>query len=190
MASLFEELRSAVDQGNVAETKRLLQLGADKDERFAKECFFHDWMDLEMIRLLAEAGADINALSNDGEWALRNAAEKGDMAAVSYLLSAGADPNLQASGGPAIHTAVCRDNIEIVRLLLEAGADINAQDADQWTCLWWLRSTEKASFLLSKGADPSIPADTMIGCPDQLPEDWDTIPEIVRNLLRAHRLKT
>ena len=83
----------------------------------------------------------------------------------------------------ALHMAVASDNIEVIKLLLEAGADINLQDADAWTCLWWLKSPEAARYLLSRGADPSIPGDC-----GSLPEDWDSLPLAIRDILQQHRL--
>ncbi len=142
-----------------------------------------------MIRLLAAAGADVDAINEDGEWALRNAAWRGDTDAVAYLLSIGANPHQQNTGGTAIHMAVSSDNTEIVRLLLEAGANINAQDGDGWTCLWWTRSLKMAAFLLDHGADPSTPAWQTIGEPGPFPEDFGSIPEAARDLMRTHRLK-
>jgi uncharacterized protein len=192
MESALDNMIDAVEDGNILTVRRLIQEGEClKDPDFPTCAFFNNWTDLEMIQLLAEAGADINAINEAGEWALRNAAEKGDMEAVSYLLSVGANVNLANRGGEtALHYAVSSDNMEVARLLIDAGAEINAQDGDKWTCLWWLRSTEMVSLLLSQGADPSIPADTMIGDPSKLPEDCDRIPQEARNLLRAHRLKT
>ncbi len=142
-----------------------------------------------MIKLLADAGADVNAINEVGEWALRNAAERGDTEAVAYLLSVGADPNVQNIGGTAIHMAVCSDNPGIARLLLQAGANINAQDGDRWTCLWWARSSEMAAFLLDHGADPSIPAWQTTGEPGPFPEEFESIPGAARDLMRTHRLK-
>lgn len=181
----------AVENGDVATTRLLIQQGdCLKDPDFPTCAFFHGWTDLELIKVLVEAGCDINATNDDGEWALWNAAERGDLATVAWLLSAGANPHLQNSGGTAIHSAVCSNKIEVVRLLLEAGADINAQDGDKWTCLWWVRSLEMAAFLLNHGADPSIPAWEFTGEPGPFPEDFESIPNPARDLMRAHRLKS
>jgi len=191
MESALEHLIAAVDEGNFKTVRRLIEEGEClKDPGFSTYPFFNDWTDLAMVQFLAEAGADIDAIDQEGEWALRNAAGKGDMAAVSYLLSAGANPHLQNSNGSAIHSAVCSNKIEVVRLLLEAGADINAQDGDKWTCLWWVRSLEMAAFLLNHGADPSIPAWEFTGEPGPFPEDFESIPNPARDLMRAHRLKS
>lgn len=190
MDSALDKLFGAVEDGDVESARLLIQQGdCLKDPAFATCAFFYDWTELAIIRLLAEAGADINAINDIGEWALRNAAEEGDAEAVTYLLSVGADPLLQNSLGTPIHMAVCSDKTEIVRLLLEAGANINAQDGDKWTCLWWARSFEMAAFLLDHGADPSIPAWETIGQSGPFPEDFESIPDAARDLMRTHRLK-
>ena len=186
----LDRLAAAVRNGDTGTVRQLIQQGdCLKDPEFASRPFFYDWTDLDMIRLLAEAGADINAINEVGEWALRNAAWRGDTKSVAYLLSVGAKSNLTDTGQTAIHMAVCSDNLAVVRLLLESGADLNTTDVDGWTCLWWLKSAAMATFLLNHGANPSIPGWGMIDEPDDLPEDHEEIPVAARVLLRVHRLK-
>lgn len=190
MDSALDRLTAAVHDGDTGTVRQLIQQGdCLKDPEFASRPFFYDWTDLDMIQLLADAGADVNAINEVGEWALRNAAWRGDTKAVAYLLSVGAKSNLTDTGQTAIHMGVCSDNIEVVRLLLDSGADINTTDVDGWTCLWWLKSAAMATFLLNHGADPSIPGWGMIDEPDDLPEDHEEIPVAARDLLRVHRLK-
>ena len=146
--------------------------------------FFFGWTSLEIIQLLAEAGADLNAANDEGEWALYLAAWEGNVEAVVYLLSVGAKANvIDPHTGSALHMAVIADNMEIARLLIEAGVDVNAVDGDRWTCLWWLKSPEMALFLLSWGADPSMSAW------GSLPEDLESHSSAVKDILRAHRVK-
>ena len=98
-------------------------------------------MKVETYRILVEAGADLNTVSGGGTRALAECAGMGDLPGVSYLLSAGAKADLgglPACNGLTLHMAVSSDKIEVVKLLLDAGADINLEDADCWTCLWWL----------------------------------------------------
>ncbi len=185
MDSALDKLIEAVEAGDIKAVRLLIQEGEClKDPEFGTRAFFYDFTEFEIIRLLTEAGAEINAINEVGEWALRNAAWRGDTEAVGYLLSKGAKPNLTDTGQTAIHMGVYSDNIEVVRLLLDAGAEINTQDVDDWTCLFWVKSVEMAAFLLSHGADPSI-ADEIGG----LPEDDKEIPEAAKILLRSHRLK-
>ena len=191
MDSALNKLFAAVENYDIKTARLLIREGEClKDPEFRTCAFFYDFTDLDMIRLLAEAGADINAINDVGEWALRNAAWEGEAEAVAYLLSEGAKPNLTSTGETAIHMGVCSDKIEVVRLLLEAGANINATDVDGWTCLWWLKSTPMATFLLNHGADPAFSDWDIEGFPQHLPENHESIPEAVGDLLRAHRLKS
>lgn len=62
---------------------------------------------------------------------MKNAAARGHLEVVRFLLERGADPNLPEEGiapdGHALHSAVVGGHIEIVRLLLEHGAHPNVE---------------------------------------------------------------
>lgn len=62
---------------------------------------------------------------------LKNAAARGNLEVVRFLLERGADPNLPEEGiapdGHALHSAVVGGHIEIVRLLLKHGAHPNVE---------------------------------------------------------------
>ncbi len=186
MFPLFEQLYDALNDADLAQIRRLLAEGADPNE--TNDVGYgpmHERHDVEIYRLLVEAGGDVNSVSGGGTRALAECASMGDIAGVSYLLSVGAKPDLgdlPACDGLALHMAVAGDKLEIVKLVLEAGADINLQDADGLTCLWWLKSIEIAAFLLRRGADPSISAY------NTLPENHDSIPEAIRKMLLQHRI--
>jgi ankyrin repeat protein len=82
--------------------------------------------DLESAKLLVEAGANVNDATPDGTSVLVVAAHSGQEAVAMYLLDHGADPNAQASGYTALHSAVLRGDRELVRELLAHGANPNA----------------------------------------------------------------
>jgi ankyrin repeat protein len=82
--------------------------------------------DVESARRLIEAGADVNDALADGASALVVAAHSGHGRVAALLLEKGADPNGAAIGYTALHAAVLRSDIELVRVLLAHKADPNA----------------------------------------------------------------
>ena len=95
----------------------------------------------EIIKLLIDAGADINASSYYGNTALTHTH---DLETIKLLLAAGADPNGGKRHSPdsemeamdekdtrpiklPLIEAISSDNLEAIKLLLAAGADPNAQ---------------------------------------------------------------
>ena len=87
---------------------------------------------LASARLLADAGADVDATDAWGVSATVLAAHSGFSDLVEFLLDEGADPDAAGAGFSALHVAVMRRDAGIVRTLLAHGADANAQLAN-WT---------------------------------------------------------
>src|SRR5439155_15079405 len=86
---------------------------------------------LERVReLVGKNPAGVNSFAADGFYPLGLAAFFGHRAVVEFLLTQGADMNLAAQNEQrvtALHAAVARHDVEIVKMLLERGADPNAQ---------------------------------------------------------------
>ena len=89
---------------------------------------------LEIVRMLIEAGADINKLTNDGSTPMRYAAQ-GHPEATKILIDAGADLNISSPLSAAIETPKIRGNARYhpnfclacqacADLLIQAGATI------------------------------------------------------------------
>ena len=80
--------------------------------------------DLERVRALLDAGADIDALDEHGQTALMNAARRGDAQMVELLIQRAAGLNYTAKYRlTALMLAVINRHAQVVRLLVAAGAD-------------------------------------------------------------------
>jgi ankyrin repeat protein len=82
--------------------------------------------DAESARLLIEAGADVNDALPDGSSALIVAAHSGHARVAGILLDKGANVNADSVGYTALHAAVLRSDLALVKGLLAHGANPNA----------------------------------------------------------------
>ncbi|KAJ6485270.1 ankyrin repeat-containing domain protein [Mycena vulgaris] len=111
----------------------------------------------EIVSILLEKGADVNAAGGRYGSSLQAAAAGGHTEIVSILLEKGADVN--AAGGrygSSLQAAADQGHTEIVGILLEKGADINAAGGLYGSSLQAAAAeghTEIVSILLEKGAD-------------------------------------
>jgi ankyrin repeat protein len=81
--------------------------------------------DAESAKLLLKAGADPNDAQPDGISALVLAAHSGHGNVGAVLLDAGADANVMTSGYSALHAAILRSDLDLVKALLAHGANPN-----------------------------------------------------------------
>ncbi|MBN2315462.1 MAG: ankyrin repeat domain-containing protein [Sedimentisphaerales bacterium] len=121
----------------------------------------------DTVRLLLEAGANINAKDDRGQNALhvmldiRNASNNRyrlSKDTLELLLAKGADVNAKDNDGRTpLHLAAESADREIVALLLDKGADINAkEDKSGFTALHYAARLGKrniAELLIARGAD-------------------------------------
>ena len=85
--------------------------------------------DLEQVKHVVTAGADVNWADSIGETALFGASAWGHAAVVRCLLMLGANPNLQNQDGVTpLHWAASHGNVDTIRALVEAGADPTVPD--------------------------------------------------------------
>jgi ankyrin repeat protein len=83
----------------------------------------------EIVKLLLDAGAKINATDSAGSTALHWAADRGQADVVRQLLAARAPVDLETKRGlTPLMLAATSGNAEIVDVLLAAGADPKRQD--------------------------------------------------------------
>ena len=83
--------------------------------------------DIESAKMLIAAGANINATTGIGETALMLAARNDHTDVALFLLDKGADPNIVEAGHTALHFAVARKNLDLVKALIAHKADVNIQ---------------------------------------------------------------
>jgi len=84
--------------------------------------------DVDAIRRLLDAGADINARDRRNQTGLMIAAQHGRPAVAGLLIDRGADLNASAKYTlSAIMLAVINGHVDIVRMLAGAGADLTLQ---------------------------------------------------------------
>ena len=86
--------------------------------------------DLLALNEILKQKININATTEEGWTALQFAAFKGYDKIVDALLKAGIDANIQGKvySRTALHYAVDRGNIGVVRLLVASGADVSIID--------------------------------------------------------------
>ncbi|CAG0889144.1 unnamed protein product [Darwinula stevensoni] len=113
---------------------------------------------LNVVKRLIKAGADINAVSDSGSTPVRSACFMTHHDVVEYLVKSGADihrPNY--NGGTCLINAV--QSAPLCRLLLQSGARVNAQDIQLKTALHYAiqeHRLDSVKVLLRYGADPML----------------------------------
>jgi ankyrin repeat protein len=83
--------------------------------------------DLESVKLLVEAGSNVNATTGIGYTSMMIATRMDEFDVVHYLLGKGANPNVDEAGHTVLHLAVARTNLPLVQALITKGADVNAR---------------------------------------------------------------
>ena len=147
-------LHSAVGAGDIVQARSLISAGADvdwEDDDSEETALYWAVKQSEMVKVLLQAGADVNAVAND-------------IPVVEYFVCFGSTDALRSllDGRPeifgnAVYFAVDHGDLQILQILLNAGADVNACFKNsRRTAL--TRAVEKQSvgivkFLLGSGAD-------------------------------------
>ncbi|KAI8650323.1 Clr5 domain-containing protein [Fusarium keratoplasticum] len=151
-------LKAAVCKSKVSESGRRVSIDLSHSEQQCRR---------EIINLLLQAGADVNALPTRAgdevtETPLQAASRLGDLEIFSLFISHGGDihaPALEDKGMTCLQAAAHAGSIDIAYLLLLMGADVNAAPSmDGWTALQAAAATGKielVKMMLKWGANIS-----------------------------------
>jgi ankyrin repeat protein len=141
-------------------TRELLNLGEDVNAKNLRgetpiaivagdDTYGGEGKRLEIVKLLLEKGAIINARTNEGVTALMAAAIHGNTNTVKFLLDNGANPNIADRDEFTPLMAACwhMGNIDTVRLLLKNGADANVKDVTGKSAIDYAKKFERKDIL-------------------------------------------
>jgi predicted acyl esterase/ankyrin repeat protein len=143
----------AVKSGNMEIIKSLMEAGADVNAGSRLPLFTAVEQDnLSMAEYLITHGADVNA--PEGWTALQMAVSTSTIEMVKLLIAKGADINV--GSWPPLHGAVDKGRRDIVELLIKEGADLSAKDSGGCTPLYYATQNNNLDIiklLVAKGAD-------------------------------------
>ena len=137
----YSDICDAARNGSVLGVQHFLENGVSVDE--TKDVYRNTALHravkrghIDVVRLLVERGANIEAKESDKSTPLYLAAMLGHTDIARYLLDCGA--NIESQGyykRTPLSVATFYKNIDVFRLLIERGANIEARDSDEETIL-------------------------------------------------------
>ena len=112
---------------------------------------------IDLVKILLNAGADVNAISNNYT-ALQLAVKGNHIDIAKLLIAAGADVNAINGGYTTLGYAVAYNRIEAVKLLIVAGVDLNAISNGSTALRLAVQGNyiETVKLLIAAGADTEI----------------------------------
>ena len=163
-APVDAELSIAAMKGDMATVRSLLEESVDVNASQGDGTTALHWAahrnDVDMARLVLEAGADVAAKTRLGEMTpLFMAAKSGNAAIVELLIEAGADANSVNTeiGTTSLMLAAASGSVDAVNTLLDAGAEVDRKDINQGqTALMFAAAPGRVDvikLLAERGAD-------------------------------------
>jgi uncharacterized protein len=164
-ATLKSPLADAVQAMDQASIRSLLKRTVDVNAPQVDGMTALHWAtyqdDIEVAKLLVDAGANVRAENRYGVTPLSLACQNGNTALVELLLEAGANPNTTLRGGETVlMTAARTGRIGSVKALLSRGAKVDWKEPHGQTALMWAAAEGHSSvvgLLIEAGADFRTP---------------------------------
>jgi ankyrin repeat protein len=156
------KLHQAAYQGKTQEVIALLKQGTSVDPLWAGDSSTPlmaavENNHLETAQVLIKAGANVNAMNDQGFTSLMSAAKNGNLQIAQELIKKKANVNAKNEFGSVLTQAIHGEaGPEFIQLLTKAGADVNLPFSEGRTplreALYW-KKLEIAKVLISAGAD-------------------------------------
>lgn len=154
VAGADTRLSEAAMSGEMATVQALIQEGIDVNSAQGDGNTALHWAafrrDLQMAKLLLEAGASTDVKTRLGEMSpLFMAARNGDAAMLNLLLEHGAEVNAVSSNGTIpLMMAAASGEVDAVRALLDKGADVDAVEAtNEQTAVMFAAALNRADVI-------------------------------------------
>lgn len=156
---------------NLSEVKKLLEAGVSPDVRDQSKYNEGETAlmkviineNFEMVRLLGDSGADVNAVDERGESALLMAAYIGNVEIARFLVEKGAKVSLATQKGyTPLLVAADRGHLDVVKYLHSQGASLDEKIPNGFTLLMAASKhfPETVKYLIDRGADVNARTDT------------------------------
>lgn len=157
----------AAKQGNLAAVKEVLATGAHVDatnyslDQHGLQAIHYATIagNAELMKVLLNAGAQINAIDYSGMQPIHYAVINGNLKLVNYVLGVGADVNAaNKNGEQPLHLAASSGNAEIVNALIKSGANLEARNSAGLTPIFNAAIAGQINvvkILLNDGAKPN-----------------------------------
>jgi len=140
----------SISRGNISNVEKHIDEGADVDSKYGLSGdrvlnLAVRSSNPQIVTLLIDAGADINAENGDCQTPLMTAAASGDVEMAGLLVESGANVNISnncqgveySMPATALIAASWYWHSDVAQLLIEAGSDVNFRASDGDTALDW-----------------------------------------------------
>ena len=127
-----------IEKNDIGVVKALLAAGFNpntKHDGVPALVMASQYSNLEIVKVLIKAGADVNLADEYGETPLIKAAREGHPDIIKILIQSGANVNLKNHQDISPLAVLCYDTdldtnikLEIMKVLIDAGADVNVKD--------------------------------------------------------------